>query len=410
MKKNFFFLIAVMFLCSFASVSNADEIEIHGFASSGYLKSKYNNYLGKSKVGLFEFNEFGLNINKNVTDNIRIGMQLYSFDMGNFGNNNIKLDWAFLDYQWKESLGIKVGKFKTPLGLYNELQDYDMLWVPVLLPQSVYTKYLRETMISTQGASLYGNIPISFLGHLRYDIYTGAQEVDPDGGMLKYVNTTDVTFGEAVFEDYIGGRLKWYTPLRGLVLVGSAVNFEMYFTGTAALPPPAPSGTTIDAIMDFTDFSWIIGSLEYTYKDFIFSAEYSRMDMDITVATPEGVFLKDMSRVRDGYYAQMAYSVNTWLETGTYYSVMYQDKDDKKGTNYPAGSEHYAWQKDLAFTLRFNITDFWNVKFEQHFMNGVFLAEPDNPPTASDAAINGTPPGCPEKIWTMFAIKTTFSF
>lgn len=410
MKRLLFFFLILIFPFSSALSNTGDELEIHGFASTGFLKSRHNNYLGKSKSGMFEFNEFGINLNKNLTDNIRIGMQLYSFDLGDIGNNELKLDWAFLDYQWREYAGIKVGKFKTPLGLYNEVQDYDMLWVPVLLPQSIYTKYLRETMISTQGGALYGNQSISILGRIHYDLYTGSLDVNDGEGMSKYSNTTRVNFDTASFKDFFGSRLKWYTPLQGLMLACSTLNFKADYTGTFEALPPAPDDTFIEASIDFNDFAWIIGSIEYTRNNLILSAEYSRMDMDIEVYDSNGNFIIDMSRVRDGYYVMASYSVNSFLEVGTYYSVLYQDKDNKKGDGYLPGYEYYAWQKDYTISLRFNITDFWNIKAEHHFMNGVFLAEPDNPPTITDATIYGLTPGCEHKVWSVLALKTTFSF
>lgn len=410
MKRFAILLLVVLFFYPVVSSAEFNNIEVHGFASTGYLQSQHNNYLSQSKDGSFEFTEFGINFNSEITDTIRIGMQIYSYDLGDVGNNNVKLDWAFLDYQWKEYFGVKVGKFKTPFGLYNEIQDYDMLWVPVLLPQGVYNKYQREMMISTQGGLIYGNLNLNSMGSLRYDLFTGTQEVDPDGSLLKFINSTEVVFEKASFKDYFGSRLKWQTPLQGLIIAGTLVDFKVDFDGKFTAPPPAPPGTVIDATMDFSKFLYLIGSLEYTNNDFIFSAEYSYRDIESKVKTTTGTELTDLSRIREAYYGQVSYRVNKWIEAGTYYSVIYQDKNDRNGSNYLDGYGFYAWQKDFAISLRFNITDFWIVKLEEHFINGVFLAEVDNPPTNSIARFYGLTPGCTEKNWTMFALKTTFSF
>jgi hypothetical protein len=49
-------------------------------------------------------------------------------------------------------------------------------------------------------------------------------------------------------------------------------------------------------------------------------------------------------------------------------------------------------------STRFDITDFWLLKVEVHFIDGVALAYPiDNP--------DGY-----EKTWNLFAVKTTFNF
>lgn len=166
--------VVVMFLVG-SGVAHAqlDDLEIHGFASTGYLKSTDNNFLVLSEEGSFEFNETGLNVTTTLTDNIRVGMQLFARDMGDVGNNDVQLDWAFLDYQWKESLGVRLGKLKTPLGLYNDTRDYDMLRTLILLPMSVYSENARETTASYRGGGLYGAISLGLGGRLSYDIFGG---------------------------------------------------------------------------------------------------------------------------------------------------------------------------------------------------------------------------------------------
>src|SRR5882724_11010020 len=57
-------------------------LQIHGFASQGFLVSSYNNYLAKSKRGSFEFTEVGINFTKPLTDNLRLGVQLFARDLG----------------------------------------------------------------------------------------------------------------------------------------------------------------------------------------------------------------------------------------------------------------------------------------------------------------------------------------
>ncbi|MCP4346113.1 MAG: hypothetical protein GY795_11385, partial [Desulfobacterales bacterium] len=88
----------VLFLSGGAAHSfDISDITIHGFASTGYMVSSDNNFLLPSKDGSFEFNEIGINFTTSVAENIRVGLQFYSFDLGDIGNNNVKLDWAFLD-------------------------------------------------------------------------------------------------------------------------------------------------------------------------------------------------------------------------------------------------------------------------------------------------------------------------
>src|SRR5690348_522226 len=63
----------------------ATSVEIHGFASPGFLISTDNNYLARSKRGSFEFTETGLNFTVQLTEKLRTGMQLFARQLGKTG-------------------------------------------------------------------------------------------------------------------------------------------------------------------------------------------------------------------------------------------------------------------------------------------------------------------------------------
>ena len=107
---------------------------------------------------------------------MRIAIQLFGYNLGDLGNNEISLDWALLDYQWHDAVGFRVGKFKNPWGLFNIQRDYDMLRTSILLPQGVYSVYQREVVLSSQGINMYGKLSLGALGRIGYDIYGGTGE------------------------------------------------------------------------------------------------------------------------------------------------------------------------------------------------------------------------------------------
>ncbi len=120
-------------------------IEIHGFVSRGFIKTTSNNYLAEdSTKGSFEFSEVGINFSKQLTDRMRVGMQLFTHDLGPLGNYRTRFDWFYLDYRFWDFLGVRAGRTKLPFGLYNENNDIDAARVPVLLPQSVYPVSNRD--------------------------------------------------------------------------------------------------------------------------------------------------------------------------------------------------------------------------------------------------------------------------
>ncbi len=385
MDKKIFVTVLFLFLLHVNTVFSyqQDELSIHGFASTGYLKSNHNNYLVSSKEGSFEFNEFGINFSTSITDNIRTGMQLYSFDLGEIGNNQVKLDWAFLDCQWKETLGIRLGKIKGPIGFYNEVRDYDMLRTSVLMPQCIYNNSWRESLIGIQGASIYGKISLGKVGRLDYNVYGGTNTIESDGGLAKVmVQGEDESFS-ATMNYLSGGRIIWKTPVEDLSLAGTVLAFDLFFKHSVVLESLIPDGQIN------------IYSMEYTIGNLTAAAEYYVMKLDRTTILASTGEKADASRTYpEGMYGQITYQFSDWIESGTYYSVYYADNHDRSGRSW--GNDYEAWQKDWAINISFDILDNWIVKVEVHFMDGVALTYS---PSQND-----------HQEWTLYTIKTTFNF
>src|SRR5271154_6617348 len=65
------------------------SVEVHAFASQGFILSKDNNYLAADTThGSFQFSELGVNLTKSLTDRFRVGLQLFAQDLGPTGNYN----------------------------------------------------------------------------------------------------------------------------------------------------------------------------------------------------------------------------------------------------------------------------------------------------------------------------------
>ncbi len=394
----------IMFIVLFLSGAgmvyafDLEELEIHGFASTGYMQSDANNFLVPSEDGSFEFNEAGLNIATALTNDIRAGIQLFSRDQGSIGNNDIKLDWAFLNYQWKEEAGVRLGKMKLPYGLYNDTRDYDMLRTSILLPQSVYNEDFRETLASYQGIGLNGNVALSVAGRLNYDAFTGTFGVESDGGIAKLLSTSAEAYKSTTVRYLAGGRIRWYFPLQGLMLGSTYYQSDATYKTESR---SAPIETTLEP-----EYQTFVFSGEYNLGDITVAAEYLRVKSDtvlkidmtaLELPNPEPI---ELTNENESYYALIAYRFTDWFEGGAYYSIHYADTDDRDGRNQieRGQPDHSAWQKDRAASLRFDFTDSWLLKLEVHVMNGTaFCAQADNP--------DGT-----DQHWTLFAAKTTFNF
>jgi hypothetical protein len=133
------------------------DVQIHSFAQQGFAYSGANNFLSMdTSSGSFGMTDFGGNISAQITDKVRAGAQVFDYNLGALGNWKPQLDWAFGDYKFNGYFGIRAGKVKTPLGLFNDTQDIDQLFPWALLPQSVYPPDLRAFHLAHTGFVAYG--------------------------------------------------------------------------------------------------------------------------------------------------------------------------------------------------------------------------------------------------------------
>ena len=153
-----------------------------------------------------------------------------------------------------------------------------------------------------------------------------------------------------------GADLRWTTPINGLTVGGSwadqTVNLGLVFTAYNA-----PASITYQPI----------GQIKSGYAEFLrgkwhFSAEYRHNRRDDFDNAPLLGYAGVINLSDHGYFVTAAYRVNKWLELGTYNSRYYIDVP----TAVSAANHVF----DQVATARFDLTKWWNVKVEGHFMNG----------------------------------------
>jgi len=254
-------IVGWVLLCLWAGqMSRAQEfkvwnrtVQVHGFASQGFVYTDKNNWLTmNTSQGSGAMTDMGLNMSAQLTDRFRVGAQVYDRNLGQLGQWHPSLDWAAGDYRFTNWFGIRAGKVKTSLGLYNDSQDLDFLHVFALLPPSVYPTDLRDTTIAHAGGDLYGNVPLRHqLGDLSYTAYAGHRSDSIYSGYPYLLTQWKVYFHNLGGLQY-GGDLRWSTPVKGLLMGASRMNEETTgqgqfvdsFNPSAGLVPYQVSTTT----------------------------------------------------------------------------------------------------------------------------------------------------------------------
>jgi hypothetical protein len=347
------------------------DVQIHGFASQGFVHTDENNWLTMDTqgVGSAAFTEFGLNLSAPVTDKLRVSAQVYDRNLGQLGQYHPSLDWAVADYRFKSWFGVRGGKVKTTLGLYNDTQDEDFLHTFALLPQSVYPIDLRDATIAHLGGDIYGNVPLKHrLGELSYTAYAGHRSDSIYSGypsLLSQFGTHFTSFGGLQY----GGDLRWNTPLKGLLIGASHLDQDTTGKGTS-VNPLNPAGGVIpyseSSKADWTNQFYG----EYTRGKLRIDSEYRRYVRDQLVFSGTGENEDDVR----GWYLSGAYRIIKRLEIGSYYS-RYSITSVNGGAlaGFPAQTDtslpaNHVYDK--VITARVDLNRFWNVKAECHLMNG----------------------------------------
>jgi hypothetical protein len=353
------------------------NVQVHSFASQGFAYSNDNNFLTmKTTSGSFGYTDGGGNISTQVTDKFRVGAQVYFHKVGHLGDWRPQIDWATADYRFRDWFGIRGGKVKTVLGLYNDVQDMEFLHTWALVPQSVYPVDQRDETIAHIGADLYGNIGLKNKGSFSYTVWGGKRPSDSHGGAfyaLQSAMKVDVPgeplpifvvadrANQKTIESYdgpvFGADLRWTTPVKGLMAGASYLHSDLTASGIY-------TNTQIPYHLYTQKDNTNAYYVDYTLGNLRLDGEYRREIRFLNTTSAAGVVaaIPSSKDMRSGYLS-VAYRISKWLEVGTYHSRFY-----------------YAWPVthslprnhvfDQAVTARFDLRSYLDLKIEGHFMNG----------------------------------------
>lgn len=370
-----------LLVCIFTGSLRAQDlagIDIHGFATQGFLFGSHNNYLTmQSSSGSLQWTDGAISVTDSLTDNLRVGIQLHMYQLGQLGGPNIQVDWASGDYRFNDHLGFRAGKVKTPLGLFNDSQDVDSIFLWILLPQGAYPIDNKSFYLSHLGAEVYGGLSLgSRSGSLQYRGYAGYSSLDLNGGYVKQSAEYGLAFTSPPGGKTYGGDLRWHTPLTGLT-IGSSVD-------VIALDGKAPAGS-----LHAPPFLISAQYAQFTKGKFYFAGEYRRAPFNALLTV--GPAAIPISYDQRSWFAMGSYRLLKKLQVGSYYSH-YVNKalDTTQSANY---------SKDWVISGRYDFNPYFYCKIEGHFLHGTGLGY------YADTNPNGLKPNS-----NMLAAKIGFSF
>ncbi len=353
MKRLFLLALVVSLRAASLLAQESRMPEFHGFVTEGFTYSGgENNYLGmNTSAGSFDWTEAALNINDQLTGNLRVGAQVHTTKLGRFGSWVPSVDWALADYKVKPWLGVRAGKVKIRWGLFNDTQDADPGYLWSLLPEPMYAVDWRATDLSQLGAELYGRVRLGKRrGELEYSLYYGYYSYASNDGYLQGLVEQGINFTKRPKGKTPGFDLRWKTPVKGLTLAGSPIVYNA--TGNVV------SGTYR---VPFTD--WPTYYAQYDRSKFFLSAQYMTL-LQHTEVTTDGTLSSSVSNAR-AWFAMAGYHVNGKLQVGVY----------RARNTVPGGdpSDPANRFRDWVVSSRYDINQYFYTKLEGHFMDGAGL-------------------------------------
>ncbi len=337
------------------------NIQIHGYATQGFLYTTQNNILTTSSSnGSPAWSEAVVNMTAQPIPKLRVGVQARYYLLGNLGNA-IALDWAAADYKANDRFGVRFGKVKTPIGLFNEIQDIDPGYIWGLLPQSVYPIESRNSLLAHYGGVVYGSLNLGAKsGKLEYRGFGGERVLSGNDGYFLSLSENGMSLTNGISGVTAGGALHWKTPITGLMIGASDAHDERW-TGTisdTAMGVPLTGTFTINPLNEYNIFG------KYEKNKLMFAAEYNRIPATVPIALNSAytgpINELDLTDMRS-WYGMFSYRVSGKLSAGVY---------DSQWIDHQAALGPSRYSKDWAISGRYDFNSFLYAKGEEHIIEG----------------------------------------
>ncbi|TDU28395.1 phosphate-selective porin O/P [Panacagrimonas perspica] len=365
------------------------DYQVHGFAAQGYLLSEGNNFFGDSTNGSHDYYEAAINGSINLGHGLLASAQGLIRDAGRTDSGKPRLDYALLDWnviqRAESTAGVRLGRVKNPLGLFNDTRDVIFARPSILLPQSIYFDGagLRGIFFSSDGAQLYAGRAFG----LHDWSMTLSTALDRDFTR----NERELLLGDGAGPEEI--------RLEGLVFSqltdswnGDRVRLSLSHAHAKVTVDPSPT-FPIDAEVNVNVY---VASARYNAERYSLTGEYiytrSRTHLD-TVPS---------ASASDGGYIQFDYRPAEHWSMFARYDVNFVDADDRNGNRAAAelGVDRYSrFARDLTLGVGWHPDSHWGVWGELHSIYGT-----------STAPALDNPDGADDPHWFLFTVMAGYRF
>ncbi|MFW5724126.1 MAG: hypothetical protein ACOCWF_06125 [Halochromatium sp.] len=374
-----------------AELGLPNRLQLHGFVSQGAVQTSRNRFYGNSPRTSLDFTEIGLNASWRLSPRLLLAGQVLSRRAGDMSDGWPEIDFALADIALlarnDARAGIRLGRLKNRLGLYNETRDVPFTHPGIFLPQVVYFDKVRNLVLATDGVQLHGELYPSF-GTLSATLASGRPVVDDnvEAALLRGALPGDIEPRKNSWQ----ASLWFHSPTERIKfgLSGAAIALRQDWTLTRATPQ--------------LDLLYWIASAQYNAEHWSFSSEYMGLPFrgrDFQPLRP------DIDQTSEGYYAQLTYRPSPPFELMLRYEEGFADRDDRNGRALERLSQgliarQAGSSRILSVGLRWDLSRHWMLRTEyQRHIGSFILSEIENPNLLEH-----------DKHWDLFAVQAAFRF
>jgi hypothetical protein len=393
LKSNKYILIGLFCLSNTTIVAGNvhdrfDGLQVHGFLTQGYVNTTSNNFFGDSEDGSFDFRELGINASYRFNPQLMTSAQVLSRKAGEMYDGSLNLDYGQIDYTAYTSkqsrIGGLLGRFKNPLGFYNDTRDVASTRPSIFVPQVIYWDRVRNTLLSNDGVLLYGDFNQD-LHSIYVQFFAGKILIDENIEIVYLPAQLNPNLDQSGLTK--GGRLlyEWNGGIFRLALSGATLKMDGDMAG----------GTLHGSI----DLDYWIASAQYNQGPWSLTMEY--MNEPIEYEGFDGIMDRVNSTV-EGYYLQGNYRVSPDWEVLMRYEEGYFDKHDRNASDIqlPGRLPYNLFTRMLTLGILWEPISNLLLRAEFSRVDGtLFLSDIENPN-----------PYDTKRNWNMFALLFSYSF
>ena len=369
MMQKKFSKVAVAVIAALSS-SVAQAIQFDGFMTAGASIHDDNNnkniYIGSlGDRGItdnltFETDtRFGLQISSDVAEDMSVVAQLLATGTNN--NFNAIIEWAYVDYEFNDSVSLHVGKIKQPVYLVNDYVEVGYAYPWIRPPAEVY--YQNNPLNTINGLELLLQFPVG-KGTLSFQPYIGSNRDDiPNAGGA---------FFEA--ENIFGLDVKYSG--RGYTVHASSFKCDEVNTTGQISGASAGALGNVDIDLNGTGQCNVTSvGMNLDLSNFVVYAEWQERTTDNTLSRAFGD--------QTAWYTTLGYRMGKWLPHLTFATI--EGKASTFGlpsggaitpsagnTVLPAGSSFnfpVALQSSITAGLRYEVNDSAALKIEYQIVD-----------------------------------------